>query len=89
MYTGQQFDPLAALSAVQRVVSYKHLGCRLIGQRRQLLDDHPGTEQKEKTAPVCSNRVQQPVSGVFSDASRLIGTLQETEHILSGKGKGE
>ena len=89
MHTGQQFNPLAAIAAVQGVVGDQHLGCRLIGQREQPLDNDPRAEQKEKTAPVGSNRVQQPVRSVFTDAGWCIWTLQQAEQILSGKGKGK
>jgi len=41
VHTGQQFDPLAAVAAIQGAVGDQHLGYRLIDQREQPLDNDP------------------------------------------------
>ena len=52
MDTSQQFNMLAAITTIQRVIGDQHLAGSRIGQWQQALDDDPSTEQQQKTVPV-------------------------------------
>jgi len=61
----QQFDFLAPIATVQRVIHDEHIGSILRGQWLHPCDDRL-CEQEKKSTPVIARSVQEAMDGVLS-----------------------
>jgi len=85
MNAGQQFNLLAAVAVVERIIHDEDLRRLGRGQRLNLLPDHCRAQQVQELAPVGSRGVKKPVHSVFAELRTGFRCLEIPEQILAGK----
>ena len=84
----KQFDILAPIAAVKRIIGDQHLHVGGAGQRLKLLADHPGTQQQKESPPIGMDRVEKPIYCVLGHAAAST-CFEGAEKVLSSESQGD
>ena len=89
MDTRQQFNILASIAVVERVINNEDLGCVCRCQWQNRLVEDNCTEQMQELAPVGIDRIEKAVNGVLANLTSGVIRLEVAEEILAGEYQAE